>query len=136
MGGPGVFRYPLQEHFILENPEWKYDAIPEIINGKNIFDYVDPEIEKKLMMLEEEQKNYVMPEEELLNEKEKYENQVLEQVRDSIYDRRINSKLNNNRMLSKEKIDVKSLKEKLNKKGLDSTRAVERLTEQQKKRTL
>lgn len=33
-------------------------------------------------------------------------------------------------MLSKEKINVKALKEKLNKKGLDSTRAVERLTEQ------
>jgi nucleolar GTP-binding protein len=62
----------------LENPEWKYDAIPEIINGKNIFDYVDPEIEKKIMLLEEEQKNFVMPEEDLLNETEKYENSVLE----------------------------------------------------------
>ncbi len=39
-------------------------------------------------------------------------------------------------MLSKERINVRSLKEKLNKKGIDSTRAVERLTEQQKKRTL
>lgn len=39
-------------------------------------------------------------------------------------------------MLSKERINVRSLKEKLNKKGIDSTRTVERLTEQQKKRTL
>ena len=62
----------------MENPEWKYDAIPEIINGKNIFDYVDPDIERKIMMLEEEQKNFVMPEEDLLNETEKYENSVLE----------------------------------------------------------
>lgn len=80
-------------------------------------------------MLEEEQKNFVMPEEDLLNETEKYENSVLEQVRDSKYERKINSKLSNNRMLSKERINVRSLKEKLNKKGIDSTRAVERLTE-------
>lgn len=112
---------------MLENPDWKYDAIPEILNGKNIFDYVDPDIEKKLLMLEEEQGNYAMPEEELLNEKERHENSVLEQVRDARHERKINSMLSHNRMLSKDKISVKSLKEKLNKKGIDSTRAVERI---------
>jgi nucleolar GTP-binding protein len=54
-GGAGVFSYPLQEHFLLDNEEWKYDAIPEILNGKNVFDFVDPEIERKILLLEEEQ---------------------------------------------------------------------------------
>jgi nucleolar GTP-binding protein len=32
----------------LENPEWKYDVIPEIMDGKNIFDFVDKDILEKL----------------------------------------------------------------------------------------
>lgn len=48
MGGPGVFFFPIQEHFKLDDPNWKYDAVPEIMNGKNIFDFVDPDIERKL----------------------------------------------------------------------------------------
>lgn len=65
-GGAGVFSYPLQEHFSLAKEEWKYDAVPEIMNGKNIFDFVDPDIERKIMQLEKEQADWVMPEEELL----------------------------------------------------------------------
>ncbi len=86
MGGPGVFFYPTQEHFVLENPAWKYDAVPEIMDGKNIFDFVDPDIERKLELLELEQETFTMPEEELLNDQERFENGVLEQVRDSVYD--------------------------------------------------
>ena len=32
------------EHYDLENPDEKYDIIPEIWEGHNIADYVDPEI--------------------------------------------------------------------------------------------
>ena len=38
------------------------------MDGKNIFDFVDPDIERKLELLELEQTNFVMPEEELLND--------------------------------------------------------------------
>ena len=44
MGGPGVFNFPLQEHFKLEKEDWKYDIVPEIIDGKNIADFVDKDI--------------------------------------------------------------------------------------------
>lgn len=47
-----MFNYPWNEHFILENPEWKYDIVPEIMDGKNIIDYVDPDIEQKIKLLE------------------------------------------------------------------------------------
>merc|ERR1712157_270979 len=33
----------------------KYDIIPEIINGKNIADYIDPDIMEKLEALEKEE---------------------------------------------------------------------------------
>lgn len=39
----------------LENDEWKNDIIPQIWNGHNIADFIDPDIEKKLAALEAEE---------------------------------------------------------------------------------
>ena len=39
----------------LKNPEEAYDAIPEIWEGKNIADFVDPDIMAKLDALEKEE---------------------------------------------------------------------------------
>ncbi|KAI1457579.1 nucleolar GTP-binding protein [Annulohypoxylon moriforme] len=54
-GGAGVYNVDLKADYILENPEWKHDRIPEIYDGKNVYDYIDPEIEAKLQALEEEE---------------------------------------------------------------------------------
>lgn len=45
----------LSEKYKLANPDWNLDVIPEIMDGKNIADYVDPEIMAKLDMLDEEE---------------------------------------------------------------------------------
>ncbi|CAL4197564.1 unnamed protein product, partial [Meganyctiphanes norvegica] len=39
----------------LDNDEWKYDKIPEMWEGKNIADFIDPDILKKLDELEAEE---------------------------------------------------------------------------------
>lgn len=39
----------------MKNDEWKFDIIPEIIDGKNIAEYIDPDIMKKLEELEKEE---------------------------------------------------------------------------------
>ncbi|XBW36427.1 hypothetical protein QEN19_002005 [Hanseniaspora menglaensis] len=54
-GGAGVYNINLKDKYLLENDEWKNDKIPEIIDGKNIADYIDPEIMEKLRLLEEEE---------------------------------------------------------------------------------
>lgn len=54
-GGPGVYSFDLKKNYDLANDEWKHDKIPEVWNGKNIADYVDPDIEAKLQALEEEE---------------------------------------------------------------------------------
>jgi len=41
----------IQKHWDLPKPEQKWDTIPEIWNGKNIADYIDPEIEEKVKAL-------------------------------------------------------------------------------------
>merc|ERR1712121_327786 len=45
----------LRKNWDLKNPEERYDAIPEIWNGHNIADFVDPEIFEKLEELEKEE---------------------------------------------------------------------------------
>ena len=45
----------LKKRYILSNDEEKYDVIPEIVNGKNITDFVDPEILERLEELEREE---------------------------------------------------------------------------------
>ena len=40
---------------MLANEEWKSDVMPEIMDGKNIADFIDPEILEKLEALEREE---------------------------------------------------------------------------------
>ena len=40
---------------MLENDEWKNDIMPEIMDGKNIADFIDPDILEKLDALEREE---------------------------------------------------------------------------------
>jgi len=54
-GGNGIYFMPDREHFQLANPEWKNDVWPEFMDGKNVFDFVDPEILEKLARLEQEE---------------------------------------------------------------------------------
>ncbi|ESZ98706.1 nucleolar GTP-binding protein [Sclerotinia borealis F-4128] len=54
-GGAGVYNVDLKDKYMLENDEWKHDKIPEIFDGKNVYDFVDPDIEAKLASLEEEE---------------------------------------------------------------------------------
>lgn len=57
-GGPGVYNVNLKTNYLLKNEEWKEDAIPEFMDGKNIADFIDPEIEEKLLRLEAEEEAF------------------------------------------------------------------------------
>jgi len=54
-GGPGVWAPDYRKDYDLKDPEWRFDAIPQILDGKNIQDYIDPDIEAKLLNLEREE---------------------------------------------------------------------------------
>jgi nucleolar GTP-binding protein len=43
------------EGWLLENPEWKYDIQPEVLDGKNVADFIDVDIMEKLEALEREE---------------------------------------------------------------------------------
>ncbi|KAK9452469.1 P-loop containing nucleoside triphosphate hydrolase protein [Dipodascopsis uninucleata] len=54
-GGPGVYNINLKDKYLLENEEWKNDIMPEVLDGKNVYDFIDPEIGHKLRVLEAEE---------------------------------------------------------------------------------
>ncbi|GAA5870985.1 hypothetical protein JCM16303_001651 [Sporobolomyces ruberrimus] len=54
-GGAGVFSTDLKKNYMLKNDDWKYDVIPEIQDGKNVADFIDPDIFDKLEELEAEE---------------------------------------------------------------------------------
>lgn len=54
-GGAGVYSMDWRKLYGLKKEDWKYDVIPEIVDGKNIADFIDPDIERKLAALEREE---------------------------------------------------------------------------------
>ncbi|KAI9848842.1 MAG: Nucleolar GTP-binding protein 1 [Sclerophora amabilis] len=54
-GGAGVYNIDMKKRYMLEDDQWKDDKVPEVINGKNVYDFIDPDIESKLATLDEEE---------------------------------------------------------------------------------
>ncbi|XP_050223631.1 nucleolar GTP-binding protein 1-like [Mercurialis annua] len=54
-GGAGVYSASLKKHYILAHDEWKEDVMPEILDGHNVYDFIDPDILQRLEELEKEE---------------------------------------------------------------------------------
>ncbi|GBF88440.1 hypothetical protein Rsub_01152 [Raphidocelis subcapitata] len=54
-GGAGVYSADMRKQYDLKDPAWRYDIMPEIFEGHNIADFVDPDIDAKLAELEREE---------------------------------------------------------------------------------
>ncbi|BFG31132.1 hypothetical protein CerSpe_174060 [Prunus speciosa] len=53
-GGAVVYSASWKKNYILANDEWKEDAMPEILDGHNVYNFVDPDILHRLEELERE----------------------------------------------------------------------------------
>jgi len=58
-GGPGVYNIDMKKNYLLADDDWKHDKVPEVLNGRNVADFVDAEIEAKLAALEAEEERLV-----------------------------------------------------------------------------
>lgn len=54
-GGAGVYVCDYRKYYVLEEDEWRFDTIPEFMDGKNVMDYFDADIEDRLRSLDEEE---------------------------------------------------------------------------------
>ncbi len=55
MEGKAIFSADTRKPWLLEDPSWKYDVMPEIMDGKNVADFIDPDIAERLEELEREE---------------------------------------------------------------------------------
>lgn len=87
-GGPGVWAPDYREQYDLADDEWRFDAIPQIMDGRNVCDYVDPDIALRLEALEKEEEQLekeaaaAAMEEDPESDLEEEEEAVVEAIRD------------------------------------------------------
>ncbi|KAI8971222.1 GTP binding protein 4 [Pilobolus umbonatus] len=137
-GGAGVYSVDVKKKYMLNDDDWKYDVIPEFLDGHNVADFIDPEIEEKLEALEREEERlaaegFYNSDEEILDDEE----EVMRTAANAIRDRkklivqahraahgRNRPKLPIN-VLAK-KTTVSEMQERLESMGIESGEAVER----------
>lgn len=44
-----------KERYLLDNPDWRFDKVPEFMDGKNVFDFWSPDLPEKFEQLEREE---------------------------------------------------------------------------------
>ena len=54
-GGAGVFSVDWRKRWDLIDSSWKYDKLPEVMDGHNVMDFIDEDIDRKLAELEKEE---------------------------------------------------------------------------------
>lgn len=106
---------------MLDNPDWKYDVIPEIMDGKNIGDFVDPDILEKLHQLEQEEE--MLDQAEMEDEEDLEKERILENARNEVSRKRDLIKQQHHMKMKQSVILEPTLgeaKEAFKKKGIDT----------------
>lgn len=79
-GGAGVYNINLKDKYLLEDEEWKNDTMPEVLDGKNVYDFLDPDIAAKLQALEDEEEK--LEQEGFYDSDSDIEEEGLDEIRD------------------------------------------------------
>jgi nucleolar GTP-binding protein len=140
-GGAGVFSVDMRADYLLANPEWKYDKVPEIMDGMNVADYVDPDIDARLQALEEEEEKlqaegYYESDSDIGDEEEQEILQKAEIIREKHAlirnEARMKKSLKNRAIIprSKQKKPLSQLDDHLDQLGVDTRPIVARARDQ------
>uniref|UniRef100_A0A7S4SVG0 Nucleolar GTP-binding protein 1 n=1 Tax=Alexandrium monilatum TaxID=311494 RepID=A0A7S4SVG0_9DINO len=130
LGGAGVYSTDVWRKALLEDDSWKYDVVPEIMDGKNIADFVDPDIEQRLEELEKEEallmeEARLRNDEEVLSkyaETEKLLDEMHSRMRQKRLERRLNKNANHYPNMRKGRKKAAEVEKELNDKGLDGAK--------------
>lgn len=122
---------------MLENPDWKYDEVPEIMDGKNIADFVDPdilnrldELEKEEQMLEEQRANQ-MDEESMQSLSEEME-EAYGEVKNKQALKKIEHNMKKRNRTHGKNQDASFVAENMEEKGIPTEKFMERMKKQRK----
>lgn len=140
-GGAGVFNVDLKADYKLKDPAWRYDKIPEFLDGKNVYDFIDPDIEAKLQALEEEEEKlekegYYDSESEMEDDEEEEilhkANLIREKQALIRNEAKMRKSLKNRAMIPRKQLKktISQLDDHLDELGVDTTEIVRRAREQ------
>ena len=136
-GGPGVYNIDLKKSYDLADADWRHDKVPEFFNGKNVADFVDPEIEAKLAELEAEEERleaegYYDDSESMEDEDDADIRMKADLIRDKktlmMNDARMRKSLKNRAVIprSKKVRTISEMKKRFDSIGLDSSAPTQR----------
>uniref|UniRef100_L2FG29 Nucleolar GTP-binding protein 1 n=1 Tax=Colletotrichum fructicola (strain Nara gc5) TaxID=1213859 RepID=L2FG29_COLFN len=135
----------MRADWLLKNPEWKYDKIPEVFNGQNVYDFVDPDIDAKLQALEEEEERldkegYYESDEDLDDEEEADILNKAELIREKQAlirnEAKMKKRLKNQAIIPRKsmKVPLSQMDDALDQLGVDTTDIVNRARAQSRPR--
>ncbi|MEW5300831.1 MAG: hypothetical protein WDW36_003731 [Sanguina aurantia] len=141
-GGAGVYSADLRKAYDLESADWKYDVMPEIMDGHNVLDFVDADIDARLAELEREEAEMeaqynaetaaIEAGVELTETQLEELGQIRHRKKQLVAGHRREKSAANNRSAVPHKFDVKrklttvNMKKSLGAMGIDTSKAVER----------
>lgn len=146
-GGAGVYSADLRKQYQLKSEEWKYDIMPELLDGHNVYDFVDADIDAKLAELEREEEELSAAhsarlaqeleeegDEEDLTEEQKADLAAIKKRKKQIVsDHRLKKGSANNqailpkRAAAEGKLTTEGMKKSLGAMGIDTSKAEERV---------
>mmetsp|Transcript_46701 Transcript_46701/g.123353 ORF Transcript_46701/g.123353 Transcript_46701/m.123353 type:complete len:646 (-) Transcript_46701:190-2127(-) len=144
LGGAGVYSVDLWKKSQLEDDSWKYDVIPEIMDGKNVMDFVDPDIDRKLEELEREEalllaENKLADDEKVIAEWQETQG-VLDDIHSRVRQRRLENRLAKSKnglpTLRKKAKKIEEVEHELTKQGKDASKIRGRSTSRKAELTL
>ncbi|KAF2019290.1 nucleolar GTP-binding protein-like protein [Aaosphaeria arxii CBS 175.79] len=145
-GGAGVYNFDMRKNYLLEDDEWKQDRIPEVFMGRNVADFIDPDIESKLQALEEEEEKleadgFYESEEDLEDAEEaeiRYKAELIREKRQLLRNEAKMRKSLKNRALiprSAKAVHMSKMQSHLEELGYDTSKVAERARSQSRGRS-
>ncbi|KAM7279422.1 hypothetical protein ACFE04_006556 [Oxalis oulophora] len=140
-GGAGVYSASLKKHYILADDEWKEDVLPEILDGHNVYDFIDPDIllrleelerEEGIRQAEEVEEDFEMDGEELTEEEKKALAAIRRKKSILIQEHRIKKSTAESRSIVPRKFDkdkkftTNRMGRQLSALGIDPSKAIDR----------
>jgi len=138
-----------KDEYMLDDPEWKHDVMPEIMDGKNVFDYWSSNVEENFDDLEREENARLRNLEELLKEENisrfkltPEQQEKVKKIREKrkllIQESRFKRTHDNSKVPQKynsKNLSITDLESHIESLGMDPTIAVERLRSMSKERS-
>jgi len=124
---------------MLKDETWKYDIVPEFMDGKNIADFVDPDILQRLDELEKEEEMLEQQRGDMEEEDEVLDEDMMEaygEVRNKQALKKIEHNMKKRQRAHSKNKDVEEAAEKMEELGIDTEKFRERIKNQKKQEKL